>query len=98
MQGLSDAERINSLEMKIDQGFADMRAEFKTVRDEMRTEIEGAETGLRTEIKGVETGLRTEIIAARSDGRADFRTLIAVVFSLWVATVLAVVSVLVAHL
>jgi len=36
--------------------------------------------------------------AVRSDARADFRTLIAVVFSLWAATVLAVVGVLVSQL
>jgi hypothetical protein len=45
-----------------------------------------------------ERRLRGEIIAARTDARADFRTLLGVVFAMWTATVLAVVGVLVAHL
>jgi CHASE3 domain sensor protein len=61
MQGLSDDQRIDTLEKKIDEGFAEMRAEFKAVRTEMHTEITGVERGLRTEIQGFEKGLRTEI-------------------------------------
>ena len=75
MQALSDDQRIETLERKIDKGFTEVRAQ----------------------ILSSERGLRGEIIATRSEARADFRTLIAVVFSLWAATVLAVVGVLVAH-
>jgi hypothetical protein len=84
MQALSDDQRIEALEKKIDDGFAEMRTEFKTVRTEVRTEI-----------KGSERELRAEIISARSDARGDFRTLVALVVSLWVATVLTVLA---AHL
>jgi hypothetical protein len=48
--------------------------------------------------KKIEDGtreLRAEILSARVDSRTDFRTLIAVVLSLWVATVLTVLA---AHL
>ena len=80
MHALSDDQRIEALEKKIDDGFAEMRSEFRTVR---------------TEIKASERDLRTEIISARSDARGDFRTLVALVVSLWAATVLTVLA---AHL
>ncbi len=80
MQALNDDQRIEALEKKIDAGFAEMRAEFRAVR---------------TEIKGTERELRNDIISARSDARADFRTLVALVASLWAATVLTVLA---AHL
>lgn len=78
MQALDDNQRTEALVKKIDTGFAEMRAEFKTVR---------------TEIKGAERELRSEIIAARSDARSDFRTLIAVTIAMWVTTILCVVGV-----
>jgi uncharacterized protein YdhG (YjbR/CyaY superfamily) len=81
MQALNDDQRIEVLEKKIDDGFAEMHREFRTVRTEMRTEI-----------KASERELRTEIISARSDARADFRTLVALVVSLWAATVLTVLA------
>jgi hypothetical protein len=81
MQAMSDNEQVARLEKKIDDGFAEMRVEFRAVR----TEMEGTGTALRSEIAGV-----------RADGRADFRTLIAVVVAMWVATILAVVGALVA--
>jgi hypothetical protein len=84
MQALYEDQRIESLERKIDDGFAEMRSEFRTVRNE-----------LRTEIKASERELRAEIISARSDARGDFRTLVTLVVSLWGATVLTVLA---AHL
>jgi hypothetical protein len=95
MQALSDDQRIEALEKKIDDGFAEMRTEFGTVRTEVRTEIKASEKELRNEIKGSERELRAEIISARSDARGDFRTLVALVVSLWAATVLTVLA---AHL
>jgi hypothetical protein len=83
MQALHDDERVDVLEKKIDKGFAETRADSGE---------------LRAMILSSERGLRGEIIAARSDARADFRTLISVVFALWAATALAVVGVLAAHL
>jgi hypothetical protein len=75
MQALSDEQRIEALEKKIDKGFAETRAQ----------------------IASSESALRTEIVAARSDGRSDFRTLIAVTFGMWVTTILSIVGVLLQH-
>jgi hypothetical protein len=74
----------DTLEEKIDAGFGEMRRALK-----------GTERELRAEIKGSERELRAEIIAARTDARSDFRTLVALVVSLWAATVLTVLA---AHL
>jgi hypothetical protein len=83
MQALSDERRIDLLETKVDEGFARMEQGF---------------TEVRTLIVSSERALRSEIISVRSEARADFRTLIAVVFAMWTATVLAVVGVLVSHI
>jgi hypothetical protein len=53
---------------------------------------------VRAQVLSSERGLRSEIIAARSDARADFRTLLAVVLAMWTSTVLAVVAVLLGRL
>lgn len=89
MQALSDSQhiaaieaKVDKLEEKIDAGFAEMRADSVEVR---------------AQIVSSERALRGEMIAARSDSRADFRTLIAVTFGLWTATVLAVIGVLATH-
>jgi hypothetical protein len=79
---MNDEQRIGTLEQKIDSGFAEMRAEFVAVRNQ----IVATESNLRGEIDGV-----------RADGRGDFRTLLAVVIAMWVATVLSVVALLAAH-
>lgn len=89
MQALSDEQhiaaigaKVDRLEKKVDDGFADVKTGFA----EMRTQIVASERGLRT-----------EILAVRSEGRSDFRTLIAVVVALWTATILAMVGVIVSH-
>jgi hypothetical protein len=56
------------------------------------------ERALRGEIASTESALRSEIASVRAEGRADFRNLLGVVIATWVATILAVVGVLLAHL
>jgi hypothetical protein len=89
MQALSDDQhiaaieaKVDRLEKKIDEGFADMR-----------TQIVSSERALRVEIDSV----RGEVVAVRNDTRSDFRTALAVVVGMWVATVLAVVEFLLNH-
>ena len=86
MQALSDEQRMEALESKIDKGFAEMRtemrAEFKTVR---------------SELKGTERELRTAIMSARGEARSDFRTLIAVSIAMWVTTILPILGVFLQH-
>jgi hypothetical protein len=98
MQALSDEQHIAAIEAKVDRlgkkidaGFSEMRAESAAVR----TQIVSTERTLRTEIVAVRSNARDQNAAARSDARADFRTLLAVVVSLWAATVLTVLA---AHL
>jgi hypothetical protein len=90
MQALNDERHIRAieakvdrLEEKIDKGFAEMRADSAEVR---------------AQIVSTERALHTEIVMVRGDGRSDFRTLIAVVFAMWTATVLGVIGVLLNHL
>jgi len=98
MQALSDEQhiaaieaKVDRLEKKIDAGFSEMRAESAAVR----TQIVSTERTLRTEIVTVRSGAREENVAVRSEARSDFRTMLAVVVSLWAATVLTVLA---AHL
>jgi nitrate reductase NapE component len=75
MEARNDDQRIAVLEKKIDDGFAEMRSEFKAVRTEIGNEVN----------------------AARGEARADFRTMMALVFGLWATTALAVVGILIGH-
>ena len=97
MQALSDDQhiaaiegKVDKLEKKVDEGFAKV--------DEGFAKVDRGFVRMQTQILSSERELRGEIIAARSDARADFRTLIAVVVAMWTATVLAVVGILMAHI
>ena len=83
MEGLADKQRMDTLEKKMDEGFARVDRGFA----EMRAQIQSSERALRGEIAEV-----------RSDARSDFRTLIGVVVAMWVATMLAVAGHLPIHL
>jgi len=39
MQAMSDEQRVERLEKKVDDGFAEFRAEFRAIRAELRGEI-----------------------------------------------------------
>jgi hypothetical protein len=59
MHALTDDEQVARLEKKVDDGFAEMRTEFRALRGE----IKGMETGLRGEIEAGDGSLRGEIAA-----------------------------------
>lgn len=82
MQALSDEQRIDALQRKMEEGFGETRAQ-----------VLASERVLRGEI----TSVRGEITSARSDARQDFRTLLAVIFGMWTTTVLAVIAILLNH-
>jgi hypothetical protein len=86
MQALHDDERVATLEQKIDKGFAETRAQIVSSERETRAQIVSSERALRVEID-----------TARSDARSDCRTSLAVMVGMWVATVLAVVEILLNH-
>jgi hypothetical protein len=66
--------------------------------DRLEKKVDKGFAEMRAQIVSSERGLRTEIVAARSDARADFRTLIGLVVAMWSATVLGVVAILVDRL
>lgn len=41
MQAMSDDQQLEKLEKKVDDGFAETRAEFRAIRAELRGEISG---------------------------------------------------------
>ena len=58
MQALSDGQhiaaieaKVDKLEKKIDDGFAEMRTEFKNVRTEMREEVTAARSEARVDFR-----------------------------------------------
>ena len=69
MQALSDDQRIASLEKKIDDGFAEMRTEFRAVRGELND----VRSEMQTEFKAVRTEMQTEFRAVRTETQADFK-------------------------
>jgi hypothetical protein len=87
MTATDDEQKIGTLERKMDEGFAKVDDGFK----EMRAEF----VSVRNQIVATERNLRGEIEGVRADGRSDFRTLLAVVIAMWVATILSVVAAIV---
>jgi hypothetical protein len=51
MQALSDEQQMERLERKVDDGFAEMRAEFKAVRVEMREEFKAVRAESREDFR-----------------------------------------------
>ncbi len=51
MQAQSDEQRIDTLERKIDEGFAEMRREFKDVRAEIRQEANIVRSEARSDFR-----------------------------------------------
>jgi hypothetical protein len=94
MEGPSDRQRMDTLEKKMDEGFARIDEKMDRGFSEMRMQVQSSERALRGEIAEV----RVEVAAVRGDARSDFRTLIGVVVVMWVATLLAVVGHLPIHL
>lgn len=78
MQALNDEQHIAAVEAKVD------RLEGK---------VDDGFVRMEAKIDRSTKELRGEIVAARSDARSDFRTLIAVTFAMWVTTILCVVGV-----
>lgn len=104
MQAAAD-ERIDTLEKKIDDGFAEMRREFKEVHTEIqgefkevRAEMKGEFRAVRAETQEMGRELRSEIISARDAAREDSRTLLSVTVGMWATTALGVVGILLSHL
>jgi molecular chaperone GrpE (heat shock protein) len=67
MQALSDEQRIDSLEKKIDDGFAEMRAEFKDLRHEMQAEFKALQSETQAEFKAVRGETQAEFKTVRED-------------------------------
>jgi hypothetical protein len=89
MQALSDDQHIAAVEAKVDK--------LEKKLDDGFAKVDQGFVNMQAQIISTERALRGEIVTARSDARADFRTLIAVTFGLWTATVLAVVAILLQH-
>lgn len=51
MHALSDDQQVERLEEKVDKGFAEMRAEFKAVRDEVGGELKAVRAEARTDFR-----------------------------------------------
>ena len=50
-------QRLDDLQKHMDEGFAEIKAEIRSLRTEVRSEVQS----LRTELKGEMSSLRTEI-------------------------------------
>jgi hypothetical protein len=83
MQALGDEQQVERLERKVDEGFAEMRAGFEAVAEEF---------------KAVRREIRSEVLEARSDARADFRTLIAVNLTMLTAVIFGFAGIVIAML
>ncbi len=79
MQAQSDEQRIDTLERKVDEGFAKVDEGFAE---------------MRREFKDVRADMRQEINMVRSEARADFRTLIAILLPMYLTIILGFAALL----
>jgi outer membrane murein-binding lipoprotein Lpp len=86
MQASSDKQQMDRLETRMDR--------FDTRMDRLDTRMDRLETK-------VDTGfaeMRGEIMAARSDARQDFRTLLAIMLPMFLTMILGFAGILLQHL
>jgi phage tail tape-measure protein len=105
MQALSDDQRIASLEKKIDDGFAEMRTEFRAVRGElndvgteMRSEFKAVRGETQAEFKAIRAEVRDEFKAARAEQSALVRMLIQIVGGTCAAVASGFLALAVSHI
>ena len=93
-------ERLDDLNKKVDDGFAEMRHEFRTLSSELRAEIGGLREELKAEIGGLREEVRTEIGALRMEIGAmhrSFNQLFAGLIGTLLVGVLGVIAAILAH-
>jgi molecular chaperone GrpE (heat shock protein) len=73
MQALSDEQRIDSVEKKIDDGFAEMRAEFKDLSAEMQAEFKAVRSETQAEFKAVRAEVHDDFKASRAEVSDEFK-------------------------
>ncbi|HWN73683.1 MAG TPA: hypothetical protein VNN15_07750 [Solirubrobacterales bacterium] len=71
-------ERLDDLNKKVDDGFKEMREEFRAVRSEMKSEFQA----VRAEMKGEFQGVRGEIQGVRQEIAAMNRNLMQLTWGL----------------
>jgi hypothetical protein len=105
VQALSDEQRLPSLEKKIDEGFAEMRTEFRAVRGElndvrteMHAEFKAVRSETQAEFKAVRAEVRDEFKAARVEQSALVRTLIQIIGGSCAALTSGFLALIVTHL
>jgi hypothetical protein len=105
MQALSEEQRMASLEKKIDDGFAEMRTEFRAVRNElndvrieMHTEFKAVRTETQAEFKAVRTEVHDDFKAARAEQSALVRMLIQIIGGSCAALSSGFLALIVTHL
>ncbi len=81
-------ERLDDLNKRVDEGFNEMREEFRATRQEMQIEF-GA---IRTEIKSEIGGLRGEVAAMQRSFNQIFAGLIGTMFVGFLGVIAAIVT------
>jgi hypothetical protein len=88
-------ERLDDLNKKVDDGFADIRAEFRALRQELHEEIGAVRGGLKEELRGVrgEMGeVRAEIAALNRTIHQFMFAMVGTVFLGFCGTIAALIS------
>lgn len=81
-------ERLDDLNKKVDDGFSEMREEFRAVRTELHTEM----GELRRELKGEMREVRTEIAALNRTIHQFMFAMVGTVFLGFCGTIAALIS------
>jgi hypothetical protein len=75
-------ERLDDLNKKVDDGFSEMREEFRAMRTELRAESQATKSDLKKEVQGVRVEMKEELRAIRGEIGALNRTVIQLAFAM----------------
>jgi hypothetical protein len=83
-------ERLDDLNHRVDEGFKEMREEFRGVRSEMREEFRG----VRAEMGEGFGGVRGELQEMRAEMAAGRRTMIQATAAIWASSMVGFLGVI----
>ncbi len=66
-------ERLDDLNKKVDDGFKDMREEFRALRGETTAEFRAVRGEMKTEFQAVRGEMKTEFQAVRGEMKTEFQ-------------------------
>ena len=67
--------RVESIDRRMETGFAEMREEFRAVRTEMKSEFQSVRAEMKSEFQSVRAEMRGEFESVRTEMKCEFQSI-----------------------